>query len=304
MKFKCLLFAALFLLANCSLLFSQTGAPPSIKALRNRDVLRMHKAGIKPGEIVAKIVSSECNFDTFPPVLRELRMKGVPNTVIMAMTMVPYGPPASVRDAVPAPPPPPQTVRVQIPAGTWVEVENISEVSSGNVHEGSRINLRVTRRVLVNGVLVIERGALARARVVKSKRAGSWGRGGALDWTLEDVVAVDGTVVPIRLFGQAKGNDRSAAVVAAAIVTGAVIFPYTPPVGLIWALKKGDEAVLDESRKSSALVGTNTEVLGRLPEQRKVIFHSVEQLKAAEPANSAGLPPMNQSFKATSIRRN
>jgi hypothetical protein len=223
--------------------------------------------------------------------------------VIMAMTTVPYGPPASARDAV-SPPPPPQTVKVQIPAGTVVHVENVSAVSSANLSQGAPINLRVSRRVLVNGVLVIERGAPARGRVMKSKRARGWGRGGTLDWRLEDVAAVDGTVVPIRLSQHVKGNGRSAAVVTAAIVTGAVVFPYTPPVGLIWALKKGDEAVLDEDTQSAALVGSRTEVLGRLPAPKRVIFHSVEQLKAAQPANSGALPPMSQSFKASSIRRN
>ena len=119
MKHICPLFAALLLL-----LFSSSGGSgqtpkpqPSFKPLRNADVLRMHKAGMKPGQIVGKIVTSPCNFDTFPPVLRELRMKGLPNAVIMAMTMVPYGPPASPGDAVLPPSPPPQTVKVQIPAG-------------------------------------------------------------------------------------------------------------------------------------------------------------------------------------------
>ena len=306
MKHICPLFAALLLLLFLSSRgFGQTPKPqPSFKPLRNADVLRMHKAGMKPGQIVSRIVTSPCNFDTFPPVLRELRMKGLPNAVIMAMTMVPYGPPASPRDADPAPLPPPQTVKVQIPAGTVVHVENISTVSSADLTEGGLINLRVSRRVLVNGVLVIERGARARGRVMKSKRARGWGRGGALVWRLEDVVAVDGTVVPIRLSQHIKGNGRSAAVVTAAIVTGAVIFPYTPPVGLIWAFKKGDEAVLDENDKSAAIVGSQTEVLGRLPTPKKTIFHSVEQLKAAEAPKSGGLAPMSQSFKASSIRRN
>ena len=305
MKHICTLFALLLLLIWSPEGLAQTPKPqPSFRPLHNADVMRMHRAGMKPGQIVTRIVTSPCNFDTFPPVLRELRMKGLPNTVIMAMTMVPYGPPASPPDVVPPPPPPPQTVKVQIPAGTVVHVENVSAVSSAHFTEGRPMNLRVSRRVLVNGVLVIERGAPALGRVVKSKRAGRWGRGGAIDWRLEGVVAVDGTVVPIRLSQRVKGNGRSAAVVTAAIVTGAVVFPYTPPVGLIWALKKGDEAVLDENDKSAATVGSQTEVLGRLPTPKKIIFHSVEQLKAAEAPKSGGLPPMSQSFKASSIRRN
>lgn len=305
MKHICPFVALLLLLFWSSDGLAQTPKPQSsLRPLRNGDVLRMHKTGLKPGEIVAKIVTSPCNFDTFPPVLRELRMKGVPQAVIMAMTMVPYGPAASPRDEVPPASPLPQTVKVRIPAGTVVHVENVVAVSSADLLEGSRIDLRVARQVLVNGVLVIERGALARGRVLKSKRARGWGRGGVLHWRLEDVVAVDGSVVPIRLSQRVKGNSRSAAVITAAIVTGAVVFPYTPPMGLIWAFKKGDEAVLDENDKSASIVGSQTEVVGRLPTPKKIIFHSVEELKTAEPTPSGGLPPMNQSFKASSIRRN
>lgn len=72
-----------------------------------------------------------------------------------------------------------------------------------------------------------------------------------------------------QTFPARKGKGRSAAVVTAAIVTGAVVFPYTPPVGLIWALKKGDEAVLNEDSKSPALVGSQTEVLRRLPAPKR-----------------------------------
>jgi hypothetical protein len=300
MKCRCLLLPVL-LLASSSLAFAQAEAPP--RALRNSDVLRLHRAGMKPGQIIAKIVTSPCNFDIFPPVLRELKMKGVPDTVIRAMVMVPYGPAASPLDAVPAAEPAPRKVKVRIPAGTVVRLEITSPVSSEHIHEGGRINLRVSRRVFVDGVLVINRGALARARVIKSKPARGWGRGGRLAWTLEDVVAVDGTVVPIRLSEHLKGSNRSAAVVAAAIVTGAIVFPYTPPVGLIWALKKGGEAVLDERTKSSATVSGNTEVAGMVPEKKKVIYHSVENLKATSTVNSPGLPAMSDSFRPSSMGR-
>jgi hypothetical protein len=313
MKSKRLLFVALFLLANYSVVFSQTQAPQgSTKTLRNGDVLRMHKAGVKPDAIISKIVTSPCNFDTFPPVLRELRMKGLPGIVIGAMIMVPYGPPDSSPDPIPEAAAALRTAKVEIPAGTVVEVETTSKVSSANIEKGGRINLRVSRRVFVNGVLVINRGASARGRVIKHNRAKAWGRGGTLDWILEDVVAVDGTVVPIKLTNHVKGNDRSAAVVAAAIVTGAIVFPYTPPVGLIWALKKGGEAFLDESKKSMAIVGSDTEVVGMVPDQKKVIYHSVQQLNATNPtkarkgASSPKAPRSsgsNNKFRATPLRK-
>ncbi len=304
MKCKRLLLVVVFLLANFCLVFAQAELrPTSTKVLHNGDVLRMHKAGVKPGEIIAKIVTSQCNFDTFPPVLRELKTKGLPDTVIMAMVMVPYGPSVSSREAIMLEEPKPKTAKVLIPAGTVIQIEAASPVSSADAAEGDKVTFLVSRRVLVKGVVVIERGAAARAHVVKSKPAAAWGRGGLLGWVLEDVVAVDGTRIPIKLADRMAGKNRSKAVVAAAIATGAMILPYTPPVGLIWALKKGDEAVLDESRKSTAIISNNTDVAGLVPKSKKVTYRTAEQLKAAEAAKGTGLGPMNQSFRPTSIGR-
>ncbi|MBA2528213.1 MAG: hypothetical protein H0V18_20885 [Pyrinomonadaceae bacterium] len=282
---------------------AQVEAPlrATTRALENYDVLRMHKAGVKPGEIITTIWISECHFDTFPPVLQALKMSGVPDSVLKAMTLAPYGPPATA--SVASPKPAPQTAKVRIPVGTVIEVETASRISTADVDKGARLIFLVSRQVFVDNVLVIARGAVARARVIKSKRSGAWGRGGKLDWIMEDVLAVDGTRVPIQFSGQVKGTNRSAAVVAAAIITGAVVFPYTPPAGLVWALKKGDDAVLYPSQKSSAIVSTNSEVAGVVPEKQKVIYHSADKLKAAEPQRAAGLPAFNNSFRATPIRR-
>jgi hypothetical protein len=303
MKCKRSLVVAALVLANCCLAFAQAESSPAtpIPVLHNSDVLRMHNDGIKAGVIISKIVKSDCNFDIFPPVLRDLKRRGVPDTVLMAMSMVPYGPPAATQGntttAIL------EIARVQIPAGTVVEVETASPVSSADVGEGSAMTFLVSRQVVVNGILVIDRGAMARAYVIKSKRAGAWGRGGSLDWVLVYVVAVDGTRVPIKLSDRLEGKNRSKAVVVAAIATGAMVLPYTPPVGLVWGLKKGDEAVLDESRKSTAIVSNNTEVAGLLPKAKKVIYHSVEKLKAADAEKGTGLTPFNDSFRATPIGR-
>jgi len=260
----------------------------------------MHSDGVKANAIISKIVTSHCNFDIFPPVLRDLKRRGIPDTVLLLMTMVPYGPPAITQKT---PNPIALTARAQIPAGTVIEVAAASPVSSADAREQRAITFLVARPVVVNGVTVIARGAVARAHLVNSKKAGAWGRAGSLGWVLEDVVAVDGTLVPIKLAGRLEGKSRSKAVVAAAIATGAVVFPYSPPVALIWALKRGDEAVLDRSKKSTAIVSRNTDVDGLLPQPQKVIYHSVEQLKALDSEKGAGLPPASNSFHPTSIRK-
>jgi hypothetical protein len=61
-------------------------------ALTNKDILDMNKAGLPPAILVAKIKSSQCNFDTSPASLQALKAAGLGDTVILAMVEVPSGP--------------------------------------------------------------------------------------------------------------------------------------------------------------------------------------------------------------------
>ena len=250
------------LLTNCSAALGQTEEHAATQLLTNRDVVRMVGDRVPSEKIIGRILTSSCNFDVFPPVLRDLKRRGVPDTVLAAMKMAPVGPPAlaDVDSKISQ-----LTSPAQIPAGTLIEVETARAVSSKDAAVGSQITFLTTRRTFVNGILVIERGAVARARVVKVQRARGWGRAGMLAWELQDIAAVDGTRIPIQLAGKQSGKSRSAAIAGSAVATGALIFPYSSPVALIWGLKKGDEAVLRGSRIFSASVGANTQIAGFQP---------------------------------------
>lgn len=268
--------------------------------MRNRDVLRMHRSGLSADEIVSRIQDSSCNFDIFPPVLRDLRKRGIPDAVLATMAAAPYGPPVS--NAVSTQKVVRATLKVRVPTGTKVELETSNPISSAEVAAGSRLNFQVTRQVAVSNVLVIARNAVARGRVIHSRRGGAWGRAGSLEWLIEDVQAVDGSWIPLKLESEEKGTSHTTAVAAAAIATGALVFPYSAPVALVWWLKKGDDAVLDRTRKPVAAVLSNTDVAGFLPEKRRTIYHSVEKLKTAD-ASTSPRPAFNNSFKPTPIRQ-
>lgn len=274
------------LLVLCAAAQAQTEV--STKFLRNSDVLRMVEDQVKPEIIISKILTSPCNFDTFPPVLQDLRRRGVPEKILLVMKLVPNGPPGLAdvdsKPKVVAP-------RVEIPEGTVIEVETATTTSSATAVAGSSITFLAKRRVFVDNVLVIERGAVARARVVKAKSAGAWGRAGMLAWELEYIVAVDGTRIPITLAGKESGTNRTAAMAGGAVATGALIFPYTSPVALIWGLKKGDEAVLRGSKSFAATVRTETEIAGIRPRPGGVIYRDRETVKAS------AAPPTKTNFE-------
>ena len=67
--------------------------------LENKHVLVMVAAKVAPEVILEKIRTSPCNFDTFPPVLAELKSRGVPDAVLLAMVRAPNGPSGAEQDA-------------------------------------------------------------------------------------------------------------------------------------------------------------------------------------------------------------
>jgi hypothetical protein len=61
--------------------------------LSNKDILDMNKAGLPAEILVAKIKSSQCNFETSPASLQSLKTAGVGDNVILAMVEAPVGQP-------------------------------------------------------------------------------------------------------------------------------------------------------------------------------------------------------------------
>jgi hypothetical protein len=269
-----------------------TSSAEPARMMRNSDVIRMVDDGVKPGVIIANILTSHCNFDIFPPVLRDLRRRGVPDTVLAAMKMAPNGPPALKEVETKGPP----AAAATIPAGTAIEVETVRATSSRNAIANDLITFVVTRRVYVNKVLVIDRGAVARARIVKVRRAAAMGRPGMIAWEMQYVVGVDGSRIPVQLSGKQIGKDRWAAIAAGGVATGAAIFPYSSPIALIWGLKKGDEAVLRGSKVFSAIVTSNAQVAGLQPRPEGVVYRDRDTVKAS------AAPPTNTSFERGGVK--
>ncbi len=63
------------------------------KPLTNSQIVEMVKAKLSAEEIIGKIQVSRCRFDTNPSVLDELRYRGVPDAILVAMAEAPYGAP-------------------------------------------------------------------------------------------------------------------------------------------------------------------------------------------------------------------
>jgi hypothetical protein len=254
---------------------SQSRAAP----LTNQDVIVLWQAKLTPDEMIAKIRSSPANFDTSEAGLRALAESGLPAAVIAVMVQAEQprssNPAKAVQEEQPA--------QIIVPAGTQLDVEAAYTVDSLHVHAGDLISFRVLVPIKINGITVIDKGSLVTARVVAARRGGHWGRAGRLAWTMQDVVAVDGTRLPMRpadesgsdKLSKANGNSKRSespgssnsvkgtshgAEVATKIIIAGALFPPLAPLGLIQGFRRGENAVLPEGKRFLAFVGSDARV--------------------------------------------
>jgi hypothetical protein len=289
MRWKHWLIVAAILLATAAGSSAQSPKSQShfARILTNRDVLLMVHNGMRSDLIIAKILSSPCNFDVFPPVLDDMKRRGVPENVLQVMSVVPNGPPNLPETGQPNPAES-LVKNVKLPEGLPITVETLYPISSADFKVNNTIAFVVNRPVIIDGVLLIPRGTIARAKVVRVKKAGSFGRGGALTFEMERIIAIDGTKIPVQLSAAAEGDNRSLPLAVGAAATSALIFPYTAPAAIVWGFKKGDDAVVKGSKEFAAVVKSDVEVLGLVPDNDRVIYHYAEALKEKE--NSASTP--------------
>src|SRR5688500_8721921 len=245
-------------LSSVPLAFGQDG----YSSLTNADILTMVRAKLSPSLIVEKINTTSCNFDTFPSVLAELKYKGVPDEVLMAMVQAPHGIRKSTTSASSrkaddsANDVAPVVTPIMIPDGTPVEIEMAYTVSSAEVEEGTAISFNVVLPIKINNHTVIARAARATARVTKAKKGGSWGRAGQLAWTMQDVAATDGSRVALQFAKSTKGDSKGGTVATAVIVTGLLFWPAAP----FWGFKKGKDAKIPAGRRFEVMVHGDTVV--------------------------------------------
>ena len=226
---------------------SESTAPP----LTNKDVLDMMRAGLAADIIVAKIKSSQTNFDTSPGALAELKAANVPDSVILAMVK---GPSTAASSEAP-----PADGVVSVPDGTEVEIQLTNNASGEELKVGDVVDFVVVNSVQLNGVTIFEKGAGGRARITTAKRAGHWGKAGKLEWAMQDVMAADGNRIPARFTQRHIGDSKGGTVAVAAVATTV----FLGPLGLLWGLKKGKPAIIPAGNRYSVFVHGDTKIKGK-----------------------------------------
>ena len=168
----------------------------------------------------------------------------------------------------------PQPRELKLPAGTPIDIETTYTVSSLDFRPGDYLSFRVLVPVMIDGVTLIDKNSLVTGRVVEAKRGRHWGKAGRLSWTMQDVLAVDGTRVPLQAQKDLptgrngiKGTSHGGEVATKTVLMGALLAPLFPiaPLALLSGFKRGEDAVLPQGKRFVVFVQKDTSL--RVPER-------------------------------------
>jgi hypothetical protein len=166
------------------------------RLLTNQDVIEMLGSGMTPLAVISRIHNSPCKFDKSAAGLDALRAANVPYHVVLAMMRAPEIPPAT-KGRIP----------VVIPDSTPIKI-GLSEDLASNVQQpGYIIYFHVLAEIRIRGLRVIAQGARVRGRLLDSKERSRTGEAARLDWSLMDVLAVDGQRLPLRGGSAVSGDE-------------------------------------------------------------------------------------------------
>ena len=127
-------------------------------------------------------------------------------------------------NGTPATPPPPNTLL----DGTAVKLRLSENISSETSKTGDQVPFEVIDEVLVQGIVVIPKGAQALATVTDAQPKRRMGRGGKLDVNVDSVRLSDGEKAQLRAVKDGKGGGHVGAMTGAMVATAIVFFPAAP----------------------------------------------------------------------------
>ena len=149
---------------------------------------------------------------------------------------------------------------VVVKAATPLEIELAYTVSSKELHEGDPVSFRAVHPLKIDNQVVIERGALATANVTKAKGGRAWGRGGELAWQMQNVVAVDGSHIPLRFSNATHGDNKPGTMITGMAITGLFFFPAVP----LWGFHHGKPAIISAGKRFEVFIDRDVEVSGTI----------------------------------------
>ena len=104
--------------------------------------------------------------------------------------------------------PPAAGASLRLDDGTPLIITPVEDISSTKNHIGDPARFRVIHRCRVNGVVLVEVGALVQGLVEKARHSKMLGRAGTLEVSFQTTRAVDGSILRLRATLSNRGNQK------------------------------------------------------------------------------------------------
>jgi hypothetical protein len=169
--------------------------------LTNASVTKLVTAGISDEIILNMVKTQPSSFQVGSEQIAGLRTAGVSDTVIAAIIVRSGRPPGATTLAG----------GIQLQDGTVVRLALAETVTSATAKANDPVQFEVAEDVQVNGMTAIPKGAKAKGHVTLAEKAGRFGKGGRLDFTLDYITLSDGTNIRIKSSSGEHGGRQSMA---------------------------------------------------------------------------------------------
>ncbi len=171
--------------------------------------------------------------------------------------------------------------QIVLPEGTRVRVRLDQTISSATAEEGQPVSLSVTEDVRVADTVVIAQGAASVGTIVQAVPKRRMGRTGKLDFSIERVVTVDGSSIPLRYSTTKKEGGSNT--LKTGVITGAAAVVFWPAAP-VFLLMKGKDVTVNKGI-----------VVDVFTDQRFVLTPKAAVMPPAgsstlQPAGQAGVP--------------
>jgi hypothetical protein len=134
--------------------------------------------------------------------------------------------------------------------GTPVHLVLSENLSSADAVTGQTVEFEVVDDIIVNGFVVIPRGATAWATVTDAEHKRRMGRAGKLDLNVDKVRLADGEKALLRAVKDTKGGGHTGAMVGAMVATSLVVWPAAP----LFLLMHGKDVTIPKGTNINAFV--------------------------------------------------
>jgi hypothetical protein len=151
-----------------------------------------------------------------------------------------------------------EQVAVKILDSTVVELEAVQTISSKDVTEGDAIPFRVARPLIVDCVTVIAAGTVAMGVITEAEESDRYGQPGKIAWDVKELIAVDGTAIPLQLSVRLSASEHSRTD-EREMAAASLMFPVASLALLLFATR-GENAVIRSGQRFRAFVRGDIEV--------------------------------------------